>query len=204
MIPKLTNINEIKRLATHTDILKINRALSVPSEQYLGAISQGEKTPQYYKTARHNLHTRTHAPTQIPKVPQPMGSKAASNPQPISQPVSYNYDTNPNLTYTINTQLTQISQAPIPIPQSYSSPPPPIHSVPNSATLQLLNPWQIQAQNKLVEPIKTNKSSNPPDMDFRNQDGSYDWKSMTMYYKGLANLKNTLNVEFKNQDGSCD
>ena len=30
VIPKLTNINEIKRLATHTDILKINRALSVP------------------------------------------------------------------------------------------------------------------------------------------------------------------------------
>ena len=41
-------------------------------------------------------------------------------------------------------------------------------------------------------------------MDFRNQDGSYDWKSMAMYYKGLANLTNTPNVDFKNQDGSCD
>ena len=59
-------------------------------------------------------------------------------------------------------------------------------------------------QNKLVESIKTNKSSNPPDMDFRNQDGSYDWKSMAMYYKGRANLTNTPNVDFKNQDGSCD
>ena len=59
-------------------------------------------------------------------------------------------------------------------------------------------------QNKLVEPIKTNKLVNPPDMDFKNQDGSYDWKSMAMYYKGLANLTNTPNVDFKNQDGSCD
>ena len=90
MIPKLTNINEIKRLATHTDILKINRALSVPSEQYLGTISQGEKTPQYYRTARHHLHTRTnaHAPTQILRVPKPMGMQPVSNPQPLSQPLS--------------------------------------------------------------------------------------------------------------------
>ena len=57
---------------------------------------------------------------------------------------------------------------------------------------------------KLVEPTKTNKLANPSDMDFRNQDGSYDWKSMAMYYKGLAHLTNTLNVDFKNQDGSCD
>ena len=31
-------------------------------------------------------------------------------------------------------------------------------------------------QNKFIEPIKTNKLENPPDMDFKNQDGSYDWK----------------------------
>ena len=46
-------------------------------------------------------------------------------------------------------------------------------------------------QNKFTEPIKTNKLVNPPDTDFQNQDGSYDWKSMAMYYKGLANLINT-------------
>ena len=111
VIPKLTNINEIKRLATQTDILKINKVLSVPSEQYLGAISQGERTPQYYRTAGQHLHTRIHAPTQIPKVPQPMGIKLVSNPQPtsqpisspVSQPVSHNYDTNPNLIYIFNT-----------------------------------------------------------------------------------------------------
>ena len=51
-------------------------------------------------------------------------------------------------------------------------------------------------QNKLVEPIKTNKSANCPDMDLRNQDGSYDWKSMALYYKGLSNLINTPNVDF--------
>ena len=65
VIPKLTNINEINRVATQTDIVKINKVLSVPSEQYLGAISQGERTPQYYRTARQHLHTRTHAPTKI-------------------------------------------------------------------------------------------------------------------------------------------
>ena len=27
---------------------------------------------------------------------------------------------------------------------------------------------------------------------------------MAMYYKGHANLTNTPNVDFKNQDGSCD
>ena len=59
-------------------------------------------------------------------------------------------------------------------------------------------------QNKLVEPIKTNKLADPPDMDFRNQDVSYYKKSMAMYYKGLANLTNTPNVDFKNQDRSCD
>ena len=47
VIPKLTHINEIRRLATQTDLLEIEKALSIPSEQYLGTISQGEKTPQY-------------------------------------------------------------------------------------------------------------------------------------------------------------
>ena len=138
-------------MATQTDIVKINKVLSVPSEQYLGAISQGERTPQYYQTARQHLHTRTHAPTtnQIPKIPQPMGTKAVTSTQVYSQPISCNYDTNTNLVNTINTQPTSmpvvISQAPIPITQTYSSPPP-IHSVPNSTTLQLLNPWQMQAR----------------------------------------------------------
>ena len=36
-------------------------------------------------------------------------------------------------------------------------------------------------KNKLVEPIKTNNSSNPPNVDLRNQDRSYEWKSMAMY-----------------------
>ena len=59
-------------------------------------------------------------------------------------------------------------------------------------------------QNKFTEPIKTNMLVNPPDIDFQNQDGSYDWKSMAMYYKGLANLINTPNIDFKNPDGTCN
>ena len=48
VIPKLTNLNEINRVATQTDIVKINKVLSVLLEKYLRAISQGEKTTQYY------------------------------------------------------------------------------------------------------------------------------------------------------------
>ena len=85
MIPKLKNLSEINKAATQSDIVKINKVLSVPSEQYLKAISQGEKTPKYYRTARQHLHTMTQAPpTHIPRVPQPMGT------QGHSQPISYN------------------------------------------------------------------------------------------------------------------
>ena len=59
-------------------------------------------------------------------------------------------------------------------------------------------------QNKLIEPIKTNKPSNPPDMDFRNQDGSYDWKAMTMYYKGVASYSPTKTNKPKGNYGKLD
>ena len=76
MIQKLKNLSEINKVATQPDIVKINKVLSVPSEQYLKAISQGEKIPQYYWTSRQHLHTMTQAPTtHIPRVPQPMGIK---------------------------------------------------------------------------------------------------------------------------------
>ena len=78
-----------------------------------------------------------------------MGTKAVPSTQGYSQPISCNYDTKTNLINTINTQPTSmpvaILQVPIPITQTYSSPPP-IHSVPNSTTLQLLNPWQMHAR----------------------------------------------------------
>ena len=78
-----------------------------------------------------------------------MGTKAVPSTQGYSQPISCNYGTNTNLINTMNTQRASvpvtISQAPIPKTQTYSSPPP-IHSVPNSTTLQLLNPWQMQAR----------------------------------------------------------
>ena len=35
-------------------------------------------------------------------------------------------------------------------------------------------------QNKFTEPIKTNKLVNPPDTDFLNTDGTFDWKLMAM------------------------
>ena len=59
-------------------------------------------------------------------------------------------------------------------------------------------------QNKFTEPIKTNKLVNPPDTDFQNPDGTFDWKLMAMYYKGLANLMNAPNADFKNPDGTFD
>ena len=82
VIPNLTHINAVRRLATQTDLVKIEMALSILAHQYLGGISQGEKTPSYYRTARNNLHTRTHAqsPNEIPVVPLPMGNHSVSNP----------------------------------------------------------------------------------------------------------------------------
>ena len=35
VIPKLTHINEIQRLATQTDLIKIKMALSIPAQQLL-------------------------------------------------------------------------------------------------------------------------------------------------------------------------
>ena len=51
-------------------------ALSTPVQQYLDGISQGEKTPHYYRTARNHLQTKTTA--QAPMVPQPMGNQPVS------------------------------------------------------------------------------------------------------------------------------
>ena len=181
-----------------------------------------------------------------------MGTKAVTSTQVYSQPISCNYDTNTNLVNTINTQPTSmpvvISQAPIPIIQTYSSPPP-IHSVPNSTTLQLLNPWQMQArveqiiphsdklnprlnleseaakirnninqfenvnlpQNKPVEfnqfkeePITKNNLLNTPNVDFKNQDGSYDYKSMAMFFKGVASSGSTKASKPKGNYGKLD
>ena len=42
---------------------------------------------------------------------------------------------------------------------------------------------------------------------FQNHDGTINWKSMAMFYKGLANVNlqgNAPNVEFKNLDGTYD
>ena len=88
VIPNLTHINAVRRLAKKTDFVKIEMALSIPAHQYLGGISQGEKTPSYYRTARNHLHTRTQAqsPNEIPVVPLPMGNYPVSNPQPVHQP----------------------------------------------------------------------------------------------------------------------
>ena len=67
VIPKLIHLNAIQRLAIPMDHIKIEKALSTSSQQYLNSISQGEKTPHYYKTARNHLSTMTTA--QGPRVP---------------------------------------------------------------------------------------------------------------------------------------
>ena len=117
VIPKLTHINAIQRLATQTDLVKIEMALSTPAQQYLSGISQGEKTPHYYRTAKNYLQTKTTA--EAPKVPQPMGNPPVSNPQPIPQsiPPPVSQPVGPNLIYTISqpTHAAQVPQVPITI-----------------------------------------------------------------------------------------
>ena len=42
---------------------------------------------------------------------------------------------------------------------------------------------------------------------FQNSDGTLDWKSLAMYYRGLTNLNlqgKVMHVEFKNSDGTID
>ena len=56
-------------------------ALSIPVQQYLSEISQGEKTPQYYRTAKNHLQTKTTA--QAPVVPQPIGNRPVSTAQAL-------------------------------------------------------------------------------------------------------------------------
>ena len=106
VIPKLIHINAIQRLATPMDLVKIEIALSTPVQQYLSGISQGEKTPHYYRTAKNHLLTKTTA--QAPMVPQPMGNRPISNPQPIPQsiPPLVSQPVKQNLIYTINSQPT--------------------------------------------------------------------------------------------------
>ena len=62
-------------------------------------------------------------------------------------------------------------------------------------------------QNKFTEPVKTKNLSDiqfQHDWMFQNPHGTIDWKSLAMYFKGLANVMNMQNVEFKNLDGSYD
>merc|ERR1711873_109992 len=68
VIPKLIHFDAIQRLAITTDRIKIEEALSTSSQQYLNSVSQGEKTPHYYRTAKNHLSTMTNA--QGPRVPQ--------------------------------------------------------------------------------------------------------------------------------------
>ena len=85
----------------------------------------------------------TQAPTtHIPRVPQPMGIKTVTTTQGHSQLISC------NLVNTVNTKPTSIpvviSQAPTPMTQAYSLPPPihiALHST--STPFTLLNPWQM-------------------------------------------------------------
>ena len=61
VLPKLIHFDAIQRLAIPTDHIKIEEALSTSSQQYLNSVSQGEKTPHYYKTAKNHLSIMTTA-----------------------------------------------------------------------------------------------------------------------------------------------
>ena len=93
--------------------------MSTSSQQCLNNISQGEKTPRYYKTARNYLTTTTNA--QRPRVPQPMGNQpipsahpTRNHQQPIPPPVSQSVES--HVSYAINPQPTLITQVPITVP----------------------------------------------------------------------------------------
>ena len=97
VIPRLIHFDAIQRLMTPTDRIKIDDALSKPSQEYLNSVSQGTKTPHYYRTAKHHLSTLTNG--QGPQVAQPMSNRhiltAHQQPipptvlQPVGQSLSY-------------------------------------------------------------------------------------------------------------------
>ena len=123
--------------------------MSTPVQQYLNGISQGEKTPYYYRTAKNHLLTKTTTQgpvvaqpignqpvsnAQAPMDPQPMGNQPISNPQPILQsiPPLVSQPVRSNLIYTINSQPTHTSQIPVTILQCYTTPSPQDHSIHNN------------------------------------------------------------------------
>ena len=140
-------------------MLKSKKALSILVHQYVNGISQGEKTPQYYRTAKNQLLTKTI--TQGLQVAQPIGNQTVSTvqsvryhpthqPQLIPFPVSQSVGS--NVSYTQPSHITQVTQIPLSVLQSYVKPTPQqsqsitapqdhsIHNIPDNTTLPMLNP----------------------------------------------------------------
>ena len=131
VFPKLIHSNAIRRLAIPTDHLKIEEALSLSSQQYLDSVSQGQKTPDYYKTAKN--HLKIMSTTQGPRVPQPMGKPIyTTQQQPIPSQVPQ--FVGHNLNHGFNSQPIQTSQVPqtIPTPLNATA----INPIPQSSVRQ--------------------------------------------------------------------
>ena len=141
VFPKLIHFDAIRRLAIPTDHLKIEEALSLSSQQYLDSVSQGQKTPHYYKTAKNHLKIMTTA--QGPRVPQPMGKPIfTAHQQPIPPQVPQSVGHNPS--YEFNSQPIQTSQVPKTIPTSLNATAiPNLNTIPQSGVRQNLQPNTI-------------------------------------------------------------
>ena len=111
-----------------------------------------------------------------------------------------------------------LSQASMPITQTYPSPPP-IYSVPNSTTLQLLNPWQMQARVEQIIPHsdKLNPGLNLESEAAKIRNNINQFENVNLPQNKLAEPiqskeepitinkpTNTPNKDFRKQDGSHD
>ena len=165
VFPKLIHFDAIRRLAIPTDHLKIEEALSLSSQQYLDSVSQGQKTPHYYNTAKN--HLKIMSTTEGPRVPQPMGKPIyTTQQQPIPSQVSQSVGHNPN--HEFNSQPIQTSQVPQiiptplnatainPIPQSSVRQNPPPKSIAQSYVTQILPQPPPTHQNHSVHSIPDN------------------------------------------------
>ena len=178
----------IPHLASPTYFDPLNQIPELMQNQQIGQFFPFYQTPitQYYQTAREQSHVRTYEP-----ITSQITSMAQSRlvPRTQMQPHGYSQSTN-----VINTVITKPTVLPLTFPQTQTvqqtQTVPQTQMASSSQSSYSVNQFENVnlPQSKLVKSTQMTTNSIPKTQneDFRNKDGSYDFKAMAMYYKGIA------------------